>query len=217
VGLFRNPKTGDTKLASKDLSYSIPSDVSDLVLMVAGLSPSFLTRLQLSSSTRTAAGTATATVTPNTIYTNYGSPKDGASGAKKGSQAVVEFGQLANFNEADSQTFFSLYQPSLLGEACGMAYGTNNGAVRASVEANLDVQYIMAAGAFINTTDYKIAGGGGIEDEFLSYTMLVNSQIDPPLVHSISYGEYGGSYDNTTDQRFSYELQKVFPYLISTS
>ena len=67
----------------------------------------------------------------------------------------------------------------------------------------------MAAGTFINTTDYKITFTGGIEEEFLEYTQLVNAQIDPPLVHSISYGEYGGSYDNATDQRFSYELEKV--------
>ena len=67
----------------------------------------------------------------------------------------------------------------------------------------------MAAGTFVNTTDYKITFTGGIEEEFLEYTQLVNAQIDPPLVHSISYGEYGGSYDNATDQRFSYELEKV--------
>lgn len=53
------------------------------------------------------------------------------------------------------------------------------------------------------------AGTEGIEDQFLDYTILVNGQNDPPLVHSISYGEYGGSYDNATDQRFSYELQKM--------
>lgn len=70
----------------------------------------------------------------------------------------------------------------------------------------------MAAGPFVNTTDYKITsdiGSSDIEDEFLDYTILVNSENDPPLVHSISYGEYGGSYDNATDQRFSYELQKM--------
>jgi len=43
----------------------------------------------------------------------------------------------------------------------------------------------------------------------LDYTMIVNSQTEPPLVHSISYGAYGGSYDNTTDQQMSYELQKM--------
>jgi hypothetical protein len=68
---------------------------------------------------------------------------------------------------------------------------------------------MMAAGVYVNTTDYKIVYNEGIEDEFLDYTILVNSQNQPPLVHSISYGEYGGSYDNATDQRFSYELQKM--------
>ena len=71
---------------------------------------------------------------------------------------------------------------------------------------------VYGVGVYVNTTDYKITStstGESIEDEFLSYSLLVNSQIDPQLVHSISYGEYGGSYDNATDQRFSYELQKM--------
>ena len=150
-----------------------------------------------------------APVTPQTIYDNYHVPNTGSHGSKVGSQAVVEFGRLANFNDDDLQTFFKEYQPDLKGETCGVVYGTNDGDARPSVEANLDVQYIMAAGPFVNTTDYKITGTGSIEDEFLDYTILVNSQNEPPLVHSISYGEYGGSYDNVTDQQFSYELQKM--------
>ena len=148
-------------------------------------------------------------VTPQTIYDNYQVPSSGHHGSKLGSQAVVEFGNAANFNDADLQTFFADFQPSLKGETCGMASGSNNGNARPSVEANLDVQYIMAAGTFVNTTDYKLTGTGGIEDQFLDYTILVNGQNQPPLVHSISYGEYGGSYDNVTDQQFSYELQKM--------
>ena len=85
-------------------------------------------------------------VTPQTIYDNYRSDFSGSHGSKKGSQAVVEFGALANFNEADTQTFFSKYQPALLGETTGVVYGKNDGTARPSVEANLDVQYIMAAG-----------------------------------------------------------------------
>lgn len=150
-------------------------------------------------------------ITPDTIYSVYSSAVDstGSHGSKYGSQAVVEFGNFANFNEADTQTFFEKYQTNLTGEVVSVIYGDNNGKIKPSVEANLDVQYIMAAGTFVNTTDYKITGSNDIEDEFLDYTILVNSENDPPLVHSISYGEYGGSYDNATDQRFSYELQKM--------
>lgn len=155
------------------------------------------------------AGDATLKVTPQTIWDNYQAPSSGSHGSKLGSQAVVEFGRGANFNDDDLQTFFTTYIPTEKGEVCTMAYGTNNGETRPSVEANLDVQYIMAAGVFVNTTDYKFASSSNIEDEFLDYTILVNSQFEPPLVHSISYGEYGGSYDNVTDQQFSYELQKM--------
>lgn len=189
-------------------SYTIPTEISDLVEMVSGMNT--LPGRHWAAHEVTAVEAAAAlSVTPQTIYDLYKTDFSGKHGSKKGSQAVVEFGKLANFNDADLQTFFKQLQPSLLGETCGVVFGENDGTIRPSVEANLDVQYIMAAGTFINTTDYKITGNGNIEDEYLSYTQLVNSQVDPPLVHSISYGAYGGSYDNVTDQRMSYELQKM--------
>jgi tripeptidyl-peptidase-1 len=202
---YSNAKTGAKKVGAKS-SYTIPAEISDLVNFVAGMTTFSFGHWQVASTTMSA---ATAAVTPQTIYDNYQVPTTGSHGSKLGSQAVVEFGKAANFNTADLQTFFTNLQPSLKGEVCGVVEGTNNGDARPSVEANLDVQYIMAAGVFVNTTDYKITSGGNIEDEFLDYTILVNSQNQPPLVHSISYGEYGGSYDNTTDQQFSYELQKM--------
>jgi tripeptidyl-peptidase I len=204
---FVHSKTGATKVGVKS-SYAIPEEISDIVHFIAGMTTFSTGHLQAIPVDPLTA-TATAQVTPQTIYDNYQVPTAGSHGHKLGSQAVVEFGRLANFNEADLQTFFTKLQPSLKGETCGVVYGSNDGTARPSVEANLDVQYIMAAGVFVNTTDYKITGTGSIEDEFLDYTILVNSQTQPPLVHSISYGEYGGSYDNATDQQFSYELEKM--------
>ena len=67
----------------------------------------------------------------------------------------------------------------------------------------------MASGVYVNTSDYKWVSSGGIEDEFLDWTNYVLAQTNPPLVHSISYGEYGGSYDNVTDQQFNLQLQKL--------
>lgn len=201
---FANVRTGATKVGVKG-SYSVPAEISDLVNFVSGMNSfSFGHWEAVDADAATAAS-----VTPQTIYDNYQVPTSGKHGSKLGSQAVVEFGRTANFNEADLQTFFTQLQPSLAGETCGVVYGSNDGTARPSVEANLDVQYIMAAGPFVNTTDYKLTGSAGIEDQFLDYTILVNGQNQPPLVHSISYGEYGGSYDNTTDQQFSYELQKM--------
>jgi len=95
-----------------------------------------------------------------------------------GSQAVIEYGVTANFNEADLQTFFKSYASDLVGQKCSTAYGINNGVVRASVEANLDVQYIMAVGRFVNTSTYKIAEVGvNIEDQMLDYAYIVGNQV----------------------------------------
>jgi tripeptidyl-peptidase-1 len=205
---YVNKRFGMTRVAAMG-GYSIPAEISDVVKFVAGMTTfSFgrWTPIEVRDGEATAAYSP---VTPQTIYDNYQVPSAGSHGSKLGSQAVIEVGQLANFNDADLQTFFTKYQPALKGETVGMASGENNGAIKPSVEANLDVQYMMAAGPFVNTTDYKLVGGSNIEDIFLDYTILVNSQDQPPLVHSISYGEYGGSYDNATDQQFSYELQKM--------
>ena len=205
---FRH-KIRETTRINAVTGYTIPDEISKIVNFVAGMTTFSFSHWSSLSSKANLNADAYSKVTPQTIYDNYQVPNTGSHGSKLGSQAVVEFGNLANFNTADLQTFFDDFQPSLKGETCGVVAGSNNGDIRGSVEANLDVQYIMATGVFVNTSDYKISGSGGIEDEFLDYTILVNSQIQPPLVHSISYGEYGGSYDNTTDQQFSYELQKM--------
>jgi tripeptidyl-peptidase I len=88
-------------------------------------------------------------------------------------------------------------------------FGINNPKVKVSVEANLDVQYIMSIGAFVNTSDYSSQFSVRILDAFLNYVTLVNSQNQPPLVHSISFGQYGGHYNNETVQRIDAEFQKM--------
>jgi len=211
---FRNRRNSIVKIATKG-TYSIPDSISDIVELVAGMNSFSSARavaIGPSIADSAAAVEVPDEVTPDTIYTVYGTDSSGSHGSKLGSQAVIEFGNLANFNEVDLQSFFKEYAEPLYGETCGVAYGTNNGGIRASVEANLDVQYIMATGVYVNTTTYKITSssrGESIEDEFLEYTYIVSNQTDPALVHSISYGEYGGSYDNASDHRFSYELMKM--------
>lgn len=208
---FRNRRTAFSKIATSG-TYSIPDSVSDIIQLVAGMN-TFTSARAVAIKSPPATGIENpAEVTPDTIYTVYGTDSSGSRGSKLGSQAVIEFGTLSNFNELDLQEFFKEYQPHLYGETCGVAYGTNNGNIRGSVEANLDVQYIMAAGVYVNTTTYKITSsykGESIEDEFLEYTWIVSNQTEPALVHSISYGAYGGEYDNETDHRFSYELMKM--------
>jgi tripeptidyl-peptidase-1 len=207
---FRNRRTGAEKVATTG-SYEIPAEVDSVIALVAGMNSfsAFRATAVAPAGSATSPQGAPATITPDTLASVYGVSDAGSHGSKMGSQAVVEFGNLANFNEADLQDFFTALAPTLEGETCGTAYGNNNGDIRASVEANLDVQYIMAAGAWVETFTYKITEGAGIEDEMLNYAYIVNNESNPALVHSISYGEYGGSYDNATDHQFDHELMKM--------
>jgi tripeptidyl-peptidase I len=202
---FKNKRSGGQKIATAG-TYEIPSEIDDVISLVAGMNSFSSTRgVSLGGAPEVAKD-----VVPQTIYTTYQtSDASLASGNKLGSQAVVEFGNFANFNYDDLQDFFTAYAPAQVGQTCGTEYGVNNGDIKASVEANLDVQYIMATGTFINTTSYKITSPSNIEDEMLNYAYIVNNETNPALVHSISYGEYGGSYDNATDHQFSNELQKM--------
>lgn len=61
----------------------------------------------------------------------------------------------------------------------------------------------------MNTSDYVVPRGPDIIESFLDYTWYVGNQTDAPLVHSISYGEYGGQYNNNTVQRVSNEFMKM--------
>lgn len=64
----------------------------------------------------------------------------------------------------------------------------------------------MAIGGFIPTDDYVEPINPNILDAFLNYCWTVGNQTNPPLVHSISWGEYGGSYNNQTVQRINNEF-----------
>lgn len=204
---FKHAQTGAERIGAQG-SYTVPDEISKIVNFVSGMHTFTPNRWTASKGSEISLAAA-ALVTPQTIYDNYQVPTAGSHGSKLGGQAVVEFSATQNFNEADLQTFFTKYTPSLKGELCGDQLGNNKGTVKGGVEANLDVQYIMAAGVYVNTTDYKWVASNGIEDQFLDWTNYVLAQTNPPLVHSISYGEYGGSYDNVTDQQFNVQLQKL--------
>mmetsp|Transcript_17814 Transcript_17814/g.29993 ORF Transcript_17814/g.29993 Transcript_17814/m.29993 type:complete len:346 (-) Transcript_17814:652-1689(-) len=206
LAVWVNKKTGQRKVGAKE-SYSIPDEFSHIIQFIPGLTSfsygSWRPIVQSASSkTVQEPNGLPQEVTPATIYETYQSDTSGSHGSKLGSQAVIEYGKLANFNEADLEQFFDELAPNLEGETCGTAYGVNNGKIRGSVEANLDVQYMMAVGQFVTTSTYKIDEGlaTNIEDQMLDYAYIVGNQTDPALVHSISYGEYGGSYDNNTVQ-----------------
>jgi len=73
------------------------------------------------------------------------------------------------------------------------------------VEANLDVQYIIAV-AQAPTWFWSVPSTGDI---FLAWIQQVADTSDAPIVHSISYGSIESDEDPTSAARFSTEAQKL--------
>jgi tripeptidyl-peptidase-1 len=182
--------------------YHIPDDVAEVVDFVAGLHgfPYSSWKPSVYSGNERLGGNTPTTV--NNLY-NIAAPTGPCN--CNSSQAVVEFSG-ANYSPSDLQLFFQDYATQLESQTQENIYGTNNPNGFISVEANLDVQYIMAIGGFIPTDDYVEPPNPSILDSFLDYTWVVGNQTNPPLVHSISWGDYGGSYNNNTVQRINNEF-----------
>jgi len=194
-------------------SYFIPDELSHIVDFVAGLRG-----FPYGSWTPIRSAVGAGGSTPETLWKLYQVTVPTASCGCNTSQAVVEFSG-ANYSPTDLQTFFTKYAPQFEGQVIPTqnVYGTNNPSGHISVEANLDVQYIMSLGGFVPTSDYIQPPNPDILDAFYDYTQVVASQANAPLVHSISWGEYGGQYDNTTVQRINTEFMKMGARGISIS
>ncbi len=60
----------------------------------------------------------------------------------------------------------------------------------------------MGMGQYVDTYVYSYvnANNDPIEDDFLQWVADIESEDSPPLVQSVSYGDYGGQYSNATVQ-----------------
>jgi len=76
------------------------------------------------------------------------------------------------------------------------------------VEANLDVQYIIAMAQGAPTTFWSIASSGN-NDIFLDWITAVAASSSPPLVHSISYGSIESEESQSDLQQFDQEAMKL--------
>lgn len=191
----------DEKKLHAVTGYTIPESLEDVVDFVAGLHCFFGGKPEAYKAKKST------TVTPTVLDGLYSLPTiTNASYSVGSSQAVVQFGD--NYKPDDLEQFFEEERASLSGQTIEMKYGTNSPSGIVQGEASLDTEYIMAMGQFVDTYDYFLTFGADPAG-FLKWTYLVGNDTDAPLIHSISYGEYGGNYDNATVQRFSSELAKL--------
>ena len=66
----------------------------------------------------------------------------------------------------------------------------------------------MSIGSFVDTYVYK-QPSTEIIDSFLDYAYFVGNQSNPPLVHSISWGDVGSTHDVSTVERINVEFIKM--------
>eukprot|EP00601_Ochromonadales_sp_CCMP2298_P005109 CAMPEP_0173174690 /NCGR_PEP_ID=MMETSP1141-20130122/3489_1 /TAXON_ID=483371 /ORGANISM="non described non described, Strain CCMP2298" /LENGTH=491 /DNA_ID=CAMNT_0014096835 /DNA_START=110 /DNA_END=1582 /DNA_ORIENTATION=+ len=127
-------------------------------------------------------------VTPSLLLRQYGIEQVPQQAQGLGSQALYEtIGQT--FSPSDLAYFQQLFELPQQAVAVDIGGHESNDACVADrgnncVEANLDVQYMMAVAQSVPTTYYYWGG----DDFLLDWVTQVASMSDPPKVFSISYG-----------------------------
>jgi tripeptidyl-peptidase-1 len=162
---------------------------------------------------------------PGPFVSSYGTP--GASGEadpallkqfykvninsctnKNSSTSLFEDGQ--DFAPADLTQFQKQF--NLTQQAVAKVVGPDNSYLckispNSCIEANLDVEYIMAMSPGAATTFWGIATTS--QDPFLDWIEAVAASSDAPLIHSISYGSIESELDPDQVNSFSDEAMKL--------
>jgi tripeptidyl-peptidase-1 len=148
-------------------------------------------------------------VVPSLLRTLYNITTPLASQGVNNTQAVFETED--SYSNADLQAFFQAFLPKLAGQKVVKTLGNlPNDPTNPDTEASLDIQYIMAIGAFAPSYSYNYNDEDGDEIKvFFDWVNDLANDAKPPLVHSVSYGEYGGDYSIDEVMRVSNEWMKL--------
>jgi tripeptidyl-peptidase-1 len=187
-------------------SYSVPEDIHPLIDFVGpvhGFPRPRRTRVKGPVAFDEQA------VTPDLIHKLYNVTLGYPNFKVNNTQAVFEAGD--NYMPSDVQQFFQTYAPALQGQKILKHLGNeqNDPTNPGEGEAILDVEYIMSIGSFAPTYYYAYDDSDDVIKLFLEYAMDLANDPKPPLIHSISYGEYGGNYPIEHVLRVSNEWMKL--------
>lgn len=154
-------------------------------------------------------GCGTGVATPACIDSTYGIANNTVATAKSTNSVFETIGQ--SYVPSDVTAFDSKY--NIKGQTVKKVIGPNNPSSCSSnpnncVEAELDVQQITAIAQAPSkpiTTFWSIPGS----ESFLQWTKAVAADANPPLVHSISYGEPESDGSASQQKAFDTEVQKL--------
>jgi len=197
-------------IRSEDI-YSVPSFVAEHLDFIGGVNhfPKPMTtkiasneKYSLKSNLTQLAGW-TPRYLRNLFRTSDASPK-----SNKNRQAAASFlGQY--FDEVDLQEFFVLLYQEGIGSMPSKVVGDQG--LFPGIEANLDVQYIMATSDLVDTWVYSVDGLHQEQEPFLKWAVLVSKESDSevPKTISISYGDDENSITNSYAVRVCNEFVKM--------
>lgn len=187
-------------------SCHIPSHVANVMSFISLNTPLMNVRMSTNNNMKTkdialkqkinvkGASSISGSTTPSVLSSLYNIPFGNAS-RHGATQAVAEFYGDEFYSDSDLTTFLKVH--GLPNAAISGVYGNlPNDPSRPGMEANLDVQYIMGVAPGIPTYFYSMRDLNPYDSDnegFLAYLFTVDSQADPPLVHSVSYGDLESS------------------------
>jgi tripeptidyl-peptidase-1 len=201
----------DTKsIVTRTLKYTLPESVADFIDVIGPTTRFPPTQMRIMSHNMkvgesSVEGTEVSEtigfkVTPNFLRSLY-QVGDTSNQSPSNQQSVTGF--LDQYiSPSDLSSFEDTYAPFISGQTANI-YGPNV-ASDPGIEASLDIQYVMAMGAGINTTFWSTAGQQPHNPEnepFLVFLYAVGNHTNPPYVFSMSYG------DNEDTVEFDYAVR----------
>jgi tripeptidyl-peptidase-1 len=147
-------------------------------------------------------------VTPSFLRTLY-NVGDTANKSPNNQQSVTGFLEQY-FSPDDLAAFETKYAPYIAGQKANI-YGPNT-ASNPGIEASLDIQYVMAMGAGVNTTFWSTAGRQPHNPEnepFLVFLYAVGNHTNPPYIFSMSYGDNEDTVEYDYAVRVNAEFVKM--------
>ncbi|XP_048215399.1 tripeptidyl-peptidase 1 [Perognathus longimembris pacificus] len=201
----------ETRVIRSLHSYQLPQALAPHVDFVGGLH-----RFPPTSSLRQRPGPQVAGtvgmhlgVTPSVIRQRYNlTEKDVGSGSTNNSQACAQFLEQY-FHNSDLAEFMHLFGGKFAHQESVARVVGKQGRGRAGIEASLDVEYLMSAGANISTWVYSSPGRHEAQEPFLQWLLLLNNQSSLPYVHTVSYGDDEDSLSSAYIQRVNTEFMKA--------
>ncbi|PRP86285.1 tripeptidyl peptidase I precursor [Planoprotostelium fungivorum] len=214
----------DKPIVRAESAYYVPTELDDVIHFIAPLHgyPRVARRGPIRKVTPSGKrSTALDAVTPDIIRTRYNITAPLIDLKVNNTQAVFEI--QGDISDDDLQSFYQQFAPKLAGQKVRKFLGDGgNAQTQVGTESSLDIEYIAALGGFAPNYYYnynvrdKMEGKGltrGKENDiysaFLKYATDLINDPKPPLVQSISYGNYGGDYPIEEVDRISDEFMKL--------